>query len=196
MKNRAAPLLGLILAACAAAPDVPAGMAPPPEGSILFLPPLAEMTLVTASGLREEQADWSHLAALNLGNALSGTVPDEARDETETARMLAQDLARKLAGMPPDLAEDSSGDYYGLILVSYDVESSASQLVQTGLGVMFGGMPGPDGIDQSAQLVLIRKDTREPVWSVQVKPGDPRDPQAAKRLIDGLIAASSGSTGF
>jgi hypothetical protein len=76
------------------------------------------------------------------------------------------------------------------------VESSASQLLQGGLNLMFGGVPGPDGIDQTAQIALFAQGTDDLVWSRTFVAQDPRTPDDAERLINELIAASNQDTEF
>jgi hypothetical protein len=76
------------------------------------------------------------------------------------------------------------------------VENSASQLLQGGLNLMFGGVPGPDGIDQTAQIALFAQETDDLVWSRTLPAQDPRNQDDAERLINELIAASSRDTEF
>ncbi|KCZ52802.1 hypothetical protein [Hyphomonas pacifica] len=187
--------LCLLLAGCASSPDGTdkAELTPPPGGTVLYLPPVAEITLVTAAGLREPHEDWSEAAAINLADALLDTVGEawteysgagktEAQRLTtspETPQPISPDMAGKL-GSPSDLV--------ALIVVKADVESSASRLVQGGLGVLFGGVPGPDGLEHTACLTLYDRATGRPVWTHDVAALDPRDTKAAKRLILRLLA--------
>lgn len=188
-------VLGLLaaLSACATPQLASKTMQPPPIAEIYYLSPLAEITLVTASGSREPQPDESRMAALNLGDALSDAVSPNLLDHSDEALTRALALSEQIGTLSEDTAvvATSSGELLALIRVRYDVESSASRLVQGGLGVMFGGVPGPDGIEQSAEIVLADPETSEIVWYHQMGARDPRKPDGAKRLIDGLITASS-----
>ena len=191
-------LLGAVwaLTACASAPAPLANSTVPPEGAITYLPPLVEITLVTASGLREPQSEQTETARLNLADALASAVPAEALDSGDLSRARAEALAQKLdiQSDPQTPARETPAELIALIRVEYDLESSASRLVQGGLGLMFGGVPGPDGIDQTAQIALFDRATSDLVWSHTAAAYDPRDPEAAKRLINKLIAASDPDT--
>ena len=184
------------LAACTSAPAPLADSIAPPEGAITYLPPLVEITLVTASGLREPQLEETETARINLADALASTVPAEALDSSGPARARAEALAQELDTQSdlPTPTNESPAELIALIRVEYDLESSASRLVQGGLGLMFGGVPGPDGIDQTAQIALFDRATSDLVWSHTAAAYDPRDPEAAKRLINKLIAASDPDT--
>lgn len=188
-------VLGLLAALSACATPQPASktMRPPPIAEVQYLPPLAEITLVTASGSREQQPDESRMAALNLGDALSDAVSPNLLYHSDEALTRALALSEQIGALGEDTAvvATSSGELLALIRVRYDVESSASRLVQGGLGVMFGGVPGPDGIERSAEIVLVDPETSEIVWYHQMGARDPRKPDGAKRLIDGLITSSS-----
>ncbi|CAN0476231.1 unnamed protein product, partial [Scytosiphon promiscuus] len=91
---------------------------------------------------------------------------------------------------------DTPEHLVALIQVRFDVESSASKLLQGGLNLMFGGVPGPDGIDQTAQIALFAQGTDDLVWSRTLVAQDPRTPDDAERLINELIATSSQDTEF
>lgn len=180
--------------ACASPPPAKP-TAPPPAGEVVLLPPVAEMTLVTAAGLRELRADWSQKAELNLAQALADTVPEMSLETSDTSRATAHRLASLIstgdgeAQMPLEHSgrPDGSADFIGLILLQYDIESSASRLLQGGLGIMFGGVPGPDGIERSARFILFDRASGEPVWSRETEGRDARNPDAANRLIIELI---------
>ena len=199
MARLAAMILCLALAACAGAPEPAAGPdpRPVPQGGIVYLPPVAEITLVTASGLREHQPDASDEAAASLAGALTAAVGEARTDYSEYAGAEALRLAGEL-GQPwatarpmPIVLPRQTGpaeNTVALIIVRTDVESSASHLVQGGLGVLFGGVPGPDGVHRTARLVLYDPGTGASVWSHEVKGRDPRNPEVAKRLIDELLA--------
>lgn len=165
----------------------------------MFLPPVAEMTLVTAAGLRDPRADWSATATVNLSEALSAaiskasqdTAKDWAKDwaivEGETAYALSHDLATIPESADFSLLPDRP-DMIGLIIVKTDVESSASRLVQTGLDIIFGGVPGPDGIDQFAHLCLYDRASGVQLWCKEMPGEDARTPAQAANLITGLLA--------
>ena len=186
------------LTACASAPAPLANSTAPPEGATTYLPPLVKITLVTASGLREPQSEQTETARINLADALASAVPAVALDSSGQARARAEALAQKLDTQPDFSApaSETPAELLALIRVEYDLESSASRLVQGGLGLMFGGVPGPDGIDQTAQIALFDPATGDLVWSHATEAPDPRDPKAAKRLINKLIAASAPNPGF
>ncbi|MAN44947.1 MAG: hypothetical protein GYB49_06720 [Alphaproteobacteria bacterium] len=187
--------LCLLLAGCASSPDGTdkAALPPPPGGNVLYLPPLAEITLVTASGLREPREDWSKAAAINLADALQDTAGEAWTEFSEAGTAEAERLAASpetSQQISPEITGQPGlpSDLVGLIVVKTDVESSASRLVQGGLGVLFGGVPGPDGVEQTARLTLYDRATGEPVWTYEVTGLDPRDTKAAKRLIFALLA--------
>ena len=186
--------LCLLMAGCASSPSGrgKADLAPPPEGSVLYLPPLAEITLVTASGLREPRADWSETAAINLADALQDAVGGARTAYSDAGVAEAKRLASaaETSGpIAPDITGDqtSPSDLVALIVAKADVESSASRLVQGSLGVIFGGVPGPDGVEQTARLTLYDRTTGEAVWTYEVAGLDPRNAKAAKRLILELL---------
>lgn len=194
-------VLSVMLAACASAPSEAPSTPPPPNRPVIYLPPVAEMTLVTAAGLREHRPDWSDRAAINLSEALRLTVQEDRRNLSAAARSAA--IAH--AGRIRDLVEgdpgssknqrDATTPLEAVILVEYDVESSASRVVQGGLGLVFGGVPGPDGMIRRAHLVLFDIESGEAVWWHEAKAPDPREPKAARRLIEQLLEAIEGETG-
>ena len=194
--------LFLTLRVCASASGPVPQAELPPTGTITYLPPLAEVTLVTASGQREPQSDSSETARINLANALSNAVPADAFDQSDEGQERAKFLAIKLeeAAVNPGPVQTSEVDtpehLVALIQVRFDVESSASKLLQGGLNLMFGGVPGPDGIDQTAQIALFAQGTDDLVWSRTLVAQDPRTPDDAERLINELIATSSQDTEF
>jgi hypothetical protein len=193
---------GLVLAlvGCASVRPPSPDTALPPNGAITYLPPVAEVTLVTAAGLREPQLAASETARINLADALSSVVPASAIDQSGDPRTRAEALARKLDDQPTptpallQMAGNTPTDFVALIRVSFDVESSASRLVQGGLGLMFGGVPGPDGINRTAQIALFDPASGDLIWNHTTAALDPRDPDTAKRLIIELIAASTPET--
>ena len=184
--------IGLLagLVACASPARAPVDIEPPETAEITYLPPLAEVTLVTAAGMREPRPEESDTARLNLAEALSGTVPEELFYPSRNATDRAQLLSQHLGTLDPEsvaLAEPTD-QLLALIRVRYDFESSASRLVQGSLDIMFGGVPGPDGIEQSAELLLVNSKTNELVWYCQIDARDPRKTEEAQRLINELIA--------
>lgn len=139
---------------------------------------------------------------MNLANALSNAVPAAAFDQSDEGQEGAKFLAIKLEGAavnpgPVQTSEAGTPEHLvALIQVRLDVESSARQLLQGGLNLMFGGVPGPDGIDQTAQIARFAQGTDDLVWSRTLVAQDPRTPDDAERLINELIAASSQDTEF
>ena len=192
MRKWAVSGIFICLMACATPPEE--SYTPAPSGSIMFLPPVADITLVTAAGLREPRPDWSEAAKINLAQALAAEMSEKDGSWTtikgQAGQMLAQELSstHPTNSMPADFSQlPDQTDLVALILVRTDVESSASRMVQSGLVLMFGGMPGPDGIDRSAHLYLFNRESGQQIWDFETEGKDVRSPDAAVSVIDSLL---------